>query len=260
MKPAKTLKEAIMSTIGVILAGCGNIDGAEIHESVLTLLYLARAGVKTRIYAPDVPFEAVNFLTGKPMGEKRGVLMEAARIARGDIKDVARQGRWDLDALILPGRQRRGQEPVANFATRGPDGKAPPRSPGSSARSTTRASPWGPSASTGVLAWCSGPKSPALTIGNDMGTAKALEKTGAVHVDCPVDGIVVDEKLNLVTTPAYIARPRHRRRGQGHREMLVAEIVRRPSAREIRGEMPPAAKGRSPLDSSQHPKKYACIF
>ncbi len=215
-----------MSTIGVILAGCGNIDGAEIHESVLTLLYLAQAGAKTRIYAPDVPFEAVNFLTRKPMGERRNVLMEAARIARGDIKDVATARGADLDALILPGGNGVAKN-LCDFATKGPDGKTHPEVARLIREVHDAGKPVGAICiAPVVLALVLGAKKPRLTIGTDMGTAKALEKTGAVHVDCPVDDIVVDENLNLVTTPAYMLGPGIADVARGI-EKLVAEIVRR---------------------------------
>lgn len=215
-----------MPTIGVILAGCGNIDGAEIHESVLTLFYLARAGAKTRIYAPDVSFEAVNFLTRKPMGEKRSVLMEAARIARGDIKDVATARGADLDALILPGGNGVAKN-LCDFAAEGPTGKAHPEVARLIREVHDAGRPVGAICiAPVVLALVLGAKKPRLTIGNDMGTAQAIEKTGAVHVDCPVDGIVVDENLNLVTTPAYMLGPGIADVARGI-EKLVAEIVRR---------------------------------
>ncbi|QLA15684.1 isoprenoid biosynthesis glyoxalase ElbB [Desulfolutivibrio sulfoxidireducens] len=215
-----------MSTIGVILAGCGNIDGAEIHESVLTLLYLAQAGAKTRIYAPDVSFEAVNFLTKKPMGERRGVLVEAARIARSNIKDVATAKGADLDALILPGGNGVAKN-LCDFAARGAGGSAHPEVARLIREVHDAGRPVGAICiAPVVLALVLGAKKPRLTIGNDMGTAQAIEKTGAVHVNCPVDDIVVDERLNLVTTPAYMLGPGIADVAKGI-EKFVVEIVRR---------------------------------
>src|SRR5262245_6941040 len=90
-------------TVGVILSGCGYLDGAEVHESVCTLLALDRAGVTTKCYAPNVALEVIDHLTGKPTGEKRNVLAESARIARGKIEDVAKARADALDAVVLPG-------------------------------------------------------------------------------------------------------------------------------------------------------------
>ena len=76
--------------VGVVLSGCGVYDGAEIHESVLTLLALDRAGAEAVCLAPDAAQRhVVNHLTGQPVeGESRNVLIEAARIARGRVKDL----------------------------------------------------------------------------------------------------------------------------------------------------------------------------
>ena len=88
----------------VILAGCGNKDGAEIHESVLTLLAIDKAGHTYQCFAPDVPqARVVNFLTNDEMKEQRNVLLEAARIARSKIKPLAAFNEKDFDVLVMPG-------------------------------------------------------------------------------------------------------------------------------------------------------------
>lgn len=93
-----------MKKIGVLLSGCGVFDGAEIHEAVITLLEIQRAGAQAICMAPDCEqMHVINHLTGQEMAEKRNVLVESARIARGDVVDVAGVKADDLDALILPG-------------------------------------------------------------------------------------------------------------------------------------------------------------
>src|SRR5512136_571554 len=91
--------------VGVILAGSGYLDGAEIQEATLTLLFLDRKGAKVTVMAPDVPqMHVVDHQKGEPAkGEHRNVLAEAARISRGNVTDIARVKAADLDALILPG-------------------------------------------------------------------------------------------------------------------------------------------------------------
>src|SRR5512140_2970369 len=91
--------------VGVLLAGCGVYDGAEIHEAVLTLLALDRAGAEAVCLAPDVPQKnVVNHLTGQVAeGETRNVLVESARVARGGIRTLAGFDPSTLDALVLPG-------------------------------------------------------------------------------------------------------------------------------------------------------------
>ena len=94
-----------MKKIGVVLSGCGVYDGAEIHESVITLLAIDRAGAQAVCMAPNVDqMHVVNHLTGEESaGEKRNVLVEAARIARGEIKDISPVKADDIDALVFPG-------------------------------------------------------------------------------------------------------------------------------------------------------------
>src|ERR1700691_2494805 len=103
----------------VILAGCGNKDGAEIHESVLTLLSIDRLGHQYQCFAPDVPQGRVlNFLTNEEMKEKRNVLLESARIARSKIKPLSDFVQEDFDILVMPG----GNGVAYNLCTFGTDG------------------------------------------------------------------------------------------------------------------------------------------
>ena len=90
--------------VAVILSGCGVYDGAEIHESVITLLRLDQRGAIVQCFAPNVAqLHVINHLTGEEMPESRNVLVESARIARGEIKDIREARAEDFDALIVPG-------------------------------------------------------------------------------------------------------------------------------------------------------------
>ena len=111
-----------MPRVGVVLSGCGVYDGAEIHESVLTLLALDRAGAEAVCLAPDVAQKhVVNHRTGQVVdGETRNVLVEAARIARGTVADLAGFDAGTLDALVLPGGFGAAKN-LCDFAFRGPE-------------------------------------------------------------------------------------------------------------------------------------------
>ncbi len=90
--------------VAVILSGCGVYDGAEIHESVITLLRLSQRGAEAQCFAPNIAqHHVVNHLTGEEMPESRNVLVESARIARGEVKDLREARAEDYDALIVPG-------------------------------------------------------------------------------------------------------------------------------------------------------------
>ena len=105
--------------VAVILSGCGVYDGAEIHESVITLLRLDQRGAKVQCFAPDIAqLHVINHLTGEQMPETRNVLVESARIARGEIKDIREARVEDFDALIIPGGFGAAKN-LSSFATQG---------------------------------------------------------------------------------------------------------------------------------------------
>jgi len=199
-----------MPKVGVLLSGCGFLDGAEIHEAVFTLLELDRAGAQIVCCAPDIPVhQVVDHETKQPANETRNVLKEAARIARCDIVDVARLGADDLDALILPGGFGAAQN-LCTFAREGHQcsvNEQVERLVGDmlAARKPVGAICIAPA----LLARVAGKRGikARLTIGNDAGTAGAIAAMGCEHVDCAVDDCVVDEENRIVTTPAYMLGP-----------------------------------------------------
>lgn len=214
-----------MKKIGVVLSGCGVMDGSEIHEAVITLLALDRAGVETVIMAPDVELEVVNHLTNEPTGERRSVLAESARIARGQIKDLAEVTAKDLDAVIFPGGYGAAKN-LSNFASAGAEAKINTEV----ARLLTEMHQAGKP--IGVI--CIAPATlaaalgksiaPTVTIGTDADTAAAIEQTGSKHQACEVSEFVVDEANKIVSTPAYMLAGSISEAAQGI-EKLVGKIV-----------------------------------
>ena len=212
--------------VGVILSGCGFMDGAEIHESVLTLLALDRAGVETVCFAPDIEqTKVVNHLTGEDVGETRNVLVESARIARGEIADVKTADAATLDALILPGGFGAALN-LCDFALKGPDAEVD-----ADVAALVRAVH---AAKKPIGAICIAPAliakvlgqdgAPTLTIGNDEGTAGAIQACGAEHQECAVEDFVIDTERRIVTTPAYMLGPTIKHVAEGI-ERCVAEVL-----------------------------------
>jgi len=213
-------------TIGVVLSGCGVYDGSEIHEAVVTLLALDRKGAQVVICAPNTSqMHVVNHLTGQvEEGATRNVLVESARIARGKIRDVALVSAAELDGLILPGGFGAAKN-LCDFAVKGKDCSVHPEV----ARLVRDVHSQGkPVAAVciapALLARLLGQESPRLTIGNDAGTAQALEAMGARHVACPVTETVVDRERKLITSPAYMLAQRISEAAEGI-EKAVAALV-----------------------------------
>ncbi|KPH57718.1 isoprenoid biosynthesis glyoxalase ElbB [Pseudoalteromonas sp. NEC-BIFX-2020_002] len=193
-----------MKKIAVILAGCGVYDGAEINEAVLTLLHIAKAGASYQCFAPDIDqLHTINHLNGEEMQPNRNVLVEAARIARGDIKALTELTANDFDGLIIPGGFGAAKN-LCDFAIKGSDAQVNPQ--------MLRACQAFANANKPAGYMCIAPAMIPLiyntgvkaTIGNDANTAHAMQKLGAQHVDCAVSDIVIDEQYKLVSTPAYM--------------------------------------------------------
>ncbi|BCS96503.1 glyoxalase [Desulfoluna limicola] len=197
-----------MKKIGILLSGCGNMDGSEIHESVLTLLYVDKAGAEAVCMAPEMTqTETIDHPKGEVTGEKRQVLAEAGRIARGTITPITDVNVEDLDALIIPG----GAGPVknlSNYAYKG-TGLEVRHDVTMLIRSFhTAGKPIGAICiAPVVLAKALSAHKPVVTIGNDTTTIANLEAFGASHENHPVEGICIDEANKLVTTPAYMLGP-----------------------------------------------------
>lgn len=191
--------------IGVVLSGCGVYDGSEIHEAVITLLSIDRAGAEALCMAPDIELAEIDHLAGKPTGAKRNVLIESARIARGKITDIAKIKAGDLDAIIFPGGFGAAKN-LCDFAMKGADSSVHPEVARLLKEMAAAKKPIGAICIAPVLiARVLGKEyAPEVTIGNDEGTAAAIKATGSNHANCPVNDFVIDRKNRIVSTPAYM--------------------------------------------------------
>lgn len=216
-----------MPKIGVVLSGCGVMDGSEIHESVLTLLALAKAGAEAVCMAPNVDqMHVVNHLTGEETKEKRNVLVESARIARGKIRDMKDVKASEMDALIFPGGYGAAKN-LCTFATDGANCKVQPDVARLVKDICQAKKPIGAICIAPVLiAKIFDGSGVELTIGTDRGTAEALEKMGQKHKPCEVFDIWIDSKHKIVTTPAYMLAQNAAQAWEGI-EKLVKEVLRK---------------------------------
>jgi len=217
-----------MAKIGVILSGCGVYDGSEIYETVITLLAIDRADAEAVCMAPDIPqMHVINHLKGEVAeDDNRNVLVESARIARGNIQDIKDVSVNDFDALILPGGFGAAKN-LCNFAVKGPDCDVNPEVARLVRDTVTAKKP--------LAAICIAPALIArvlgkenlqhqLTIGNDSDTASAVTAMGATHVDCPVQEFVIDKENKLITSPAYMLAGRISEAAEGIEKTVKALI------------------------------------
>ena len=213
-----------MSKIGVVLSGCGVNDGSEIHESVITMLELDRAGAEMVLMAPNIDqLHVINHATGEEMEDSRNVLIESARISRGNIEDIAGVTSENLDALIFPGGFGVAKN-LSDYAMAGMECSINPDVLRLSREVHNDGKPIGviciaPAIMAKILAG-----ETELTIGFDEHTASDIDAMGAKHVLCPVDEIVVDKEKKVVSTPAYMEAQSIKQAASGI-EKLVAEIL-----------------------------------
>jgi enhancing lycopene biosynthesis protein 2 len=190
--------------IAVILSGCGVYDGAEIHESVLTLLRLDQRGAVVQCFAPNVTqLHVVDHYSGDEMDETRNVLVESARIARGQIKDVKELHVGDFDAVILPGGFGVAKN-LSDFVVSGANCNVQADVLSATQAFVKAGKPVGLMCIAPALAAKIFGAGVICTIGKDHDTAAALTQMGAEHHECEVSDIVEDAQHKLVTTPAYM--------------------------------------------------------
>ena len=213
--------------IGVLLSGSGVNDGSEIHESVITMLALDRAGAETLLMAPNIDqMHVINHYTGQEMDEFRNVLVESARIARGNIKDMAEVSGGDLDALIIPGGFGVAKN-LSDYAMSGTECSINPDVYRLISEMIILKKPIGaiciaPTMMAKILAEQN--QSATMTIGKDETTAKDIESMGSTHKECLVEEIVIDKENNIVTTPAYMDAKNISEVAEGI-EKLVKQII-----------------------------------
>ncbi len=216
-----------MPKIGVVLSGCGAQDGAEIHESVITLLALDRAGADVTIMAPDMDqFHVVNHLNGEVVEPARNILVEAARIARGDIVDVATVSGNELDALIFPGGTGMAKN-LFDYAMTGPECTVVNDVQRLTMEIIEGGKPLG--------AICIAPvmvakilqkmgRSGKVTGGCSGDISNDIQAMGIATESAGAGDIVIDEENKIVTTPAYVEAKSIKEAADGI-EKLVSKIL-----------------------------------
>lgn len=215
-----------MKNVAVILSGCGFLDGAEIYESVITLLALDSNDAQYQCFAPNIPqMHVINHITGDVNNtESRNVLIEASRLARGDIKDLSQLRAEDFDAVIFPGGFGAAKN-LSNFATEGFNMSVNTQVSDAAKSFAEAGKPAGYICIAPTLISSIYGAGVRCTIGHDTGTASAINAMGAIHVDCKVDDIVVDEAHRVVTTPAYMLANRISEAAVGI-EKLVSAVLK----------------------------------
>ncbi len=192
-----------MKKFAVILAGSGVYDGSEIHETTLSMLAIMQHGGSYQCFAPDIDqHHVINHLNGEEMNEKRNVLVESARIARGDIKPLDEFKAEDFDVLLIPGGFGVAKN-LCDFAFKGADCSVHSQVAEIVKSMHASGKPIGalcisPVIISNVLG------DVKLTLGQDEGAIEGVEKMGSKHVKTTHGEVVIDKTNKVYTTPCYM--------------------------------------------------------
>ncbi len=213
-----------MTRVAVILSGSGHLDGAEIRESIITLLELDKAGADVSCFAPNInQHHVINHLTGEPTSETRNVLVEAARIARGKIHPLDKLNADDFDALIIPGGFGVAKN-LSDLAFKGTEATILPAFKNAILTFLDQKKPIGViciSPAVLVAALKDTPYAGAtVTLGDD--TEQLIEALGGKHIVCLSQQIATDEKRGIVSCSAYMRNDSLASIAEG-----IAKLVRR---------------------------------
>jgi enhancing lycopene biosynthesis protein 2 len=212
-----------MKKFAVVLSGCGVYDGAEIHEAVLTLLAIERAGADYQCFAPDImQHHVVNHLTGKEMPEQRNVLIESARIARGNIQPLKNFKAEEYDALIFPGGFGAAKN-LCNWAIKPDDCSVNPDVATAINAMFKASKPIGAMCIAPVI-FASLFNDTNLTTGNDPVSEKFIVGSGNTYTRTTHAEVVCDKARKLFTTPCYMLDATMDQVAQGT-ENLVREMM-----------------------------------
>lgn len=192
-----------MKKFAVILCGSGSMDGSEIHEATMALLAIDKHGHSYTIFAPDDDqYEVINHITNEVMNEKRNMLIEAARIARGKILPLTEFDATQFDALIFPG----GNGAAKNLFTYGLHGtKMTIRK---DIAEVIRAMHQNKKP---IGAMCIAPILIAkvlgevvITLGANEKVAADVQELGATHINTQQTEVIADKQNMIFTTPCYM--------------------------------------------------------
>ncbi|MBR5598730.1 MAG: isoprenoid biosynthesis glyoxalase ElbB [Alphaproteobacteria bacterium] len=219
-----------MPKFAVILSGCGRADGSEIHEATLALLAIDNNACTYQIFAPDImQASTINHLTSQEQKEKRNVLEESARIARGNISALSSLNINDFDCILLPG----GLGAITNwcnFNSKGLECDVNQNIQKVLEEAYKNKKVIGAMCIAPVLvAKVLGKNKITLTIGNDKNVKEIIQETGAIHEDTEATLACVDSKNLIVTTPAYMLATSIKEVATGADNMVLAmkELVTR---------------------------------
>lgn len=187
----------------IVLSGCGVYDGAEIHEAIMTMLAVESNGCQYELFAPNInQYHVINHLTGEVMDESRNVLIESARIARGNIRALSEYNAAEFDGIIFPGGFGVAKN-LCSYAIDGTEMRIDKIVIGAVRETHKLGKPIGALCISPVMIAAIIPGA-EVTLGSDTKFNDELITLGGKHTTTTNRQVVVDTKNRIVTTPCYM--------------------------------------------------------
>lgn len=201
--------------VGILLSGCGVYDGSEIQETISAMLALEESGVEyIGISINKNQHHVINHIDGSEQHETRNMLVESARIMRGNVVDISTITPADIDGLVIPGGFGNAKN-LSNWAFNGPDGEILPEVKLLLINLINIGKP--------IAALCVSPillslalkdskEVPTLTLGSSKEKSpydikafhEGIEKIGSKSIEKGIKEISVDEKNRIICAPCYM--------------------------------------------------------
>ena len=199
----------------VLLSGCGVYDGAEIHESTFVLLALSQKKLDFICTAPNIKqHHVINHTSGEEMNEERNILVESARIARGEVVSLSKLDKDTISSLVIPGGFGSAKN-LSNWAFKGQNGEVLQEVKDLILHCVENKKP--------IVALCISPTLIAkslegtdnhalLTLGTSFEKSEyniaeihdAVSSVGATTINKSIKEICVDENLKIISAPCYM--------------------------------------------------------
>lgn len=187
----------------IVLSGCGVYDGAEIHEATMTMLAVESKGCQYEMFAPNInQYHVINHLTGDVMDESRNVLVEAARIARGNIRALSEYSAKEFDGIIFPGGFGVAKN-LCSYAIDGTEMRIDKIVAGAVRETHSLKKPIGALCISPIMIAALIPGA-EVTLGSDTKFNGEVSNLGGKHKTTQNRQVVVDTINRIVTTPCYM--------------------------------------------------------
>jgi enhancing lycopene biosynthesis protein 2 len=194
---------ATRKKVAMILSGCGELDGSEIHETMAFIFHLSEAKADVHFFAPEQSFFAVDHLSGEASQQSRKVLQEASRITRSPVRVLSELRADDFDALVFPGG-RGVVKTLSNWEKQGARCEVLPELSRIIREFHAQSKPIGAVCLAPLLlAKVLGKENITITMGSADNFADEISKTGSLQEACPADDFVTDRAHKIITSPAY---------------------------------------------------------